>query len=125
MLKVLERHGITDVMAICARWYGGTKLGMGGLARAYSGALLGAIGEGEALGLFESIRIMAEGTIEAPQELAHLPFSLLGCFKGATIIGQEFDGAMATICFRLPIEDRSNLERAWAERSRGGKVRWS
>jgi len=124
MLKILEGHGITDVMAICIRWFGGTKLGTGGLARAYAGAALGAVSEGEAQGLFEEARIMAQGTIEAPQELAHLPFSLLAGFKNVEIIGQEYDGAVATISFRLPVEERPDLENAWAERSRGGKVGW-
>jgi putative IMPACT (imprinted ancient) family translation regulator len=124
MLKVLEGHGITDALVICARWFGGTKLGTGGLARAYAGAALGAVAEAEALGLVEYAKVMAEGTIEAPQELAHLAFSTLAGFKDAEIIGQDFDGARAKLSFGLPIGDRLDLERAWAERSRGGKVNW-
>ncbi|MBN9738573.1 MULTISPECIES: YigZ family protein [unclassified Pseudonocardia] len=39
MLEVLARRGLTDVVAVVSRWFGGTKLGAGGLVRAYSGAL--------------------------------------------------------------------------------------
>ncbi|WP_019819551.1 IMPACT family protein [Saccharomonospora saliphila] len=39
MLEVLTRRGLTDVVAVVSRWFGGIKLGAGGLVRAYSGAL--------------------------------------------------------------------------------------
>ncbi|MEQ3554362.1 YigZ family protein [Pseudonocardia nematodicida] len=39
MLEVLTRRELTDVVAVVSRWFGGTKLGAGGLVRAYSGAL--------------------------------------------------------------------------------------
>ncbi len=39
MLAVLRGAGMTDVVAAVLRWFGGTKLGRGGLVRAYAGAL--------------------------------------------------------------------------------------
>lgn len=36
MLAYLLRSGVGEVVAVCARYYGGVKLGTGGLARAYS-----------------------------------------------------------------------------------------
>jgi uncharacterized YigZ family protein len=38
ILQVLRGAGLSDVLAVVIRWYGGTKLGKGGLARAYAGA---------------------------------------------------------------------------------------
>lgn len=35
ILEVLRGHGISDVIAVVSRWFGGTLLGSGGLARAY------------------------------------------------------------------------------------------
>jgi uncharacterized YigZ family protein len=39
MLEVLTRRNLTDVVAVVSRWFGGVKLGAGGLVRAYSGVL--------------------------------------------------------------------------------------
>lgn len=39
MLEVLRRRELTDVVAVVSRYFGGTKLGAGGLVRAYSGAV--------------------------------------------------------------------------------------
>ena len=39
MLQVLRGAEVSDCLAVVARWFGGTKLGKGGLARAYAGAV--------------------------------------------------------------------------------------
>ncbi len=43
MLTVLVHSGVGDIAAVVTRYYGGTKLGKGGLARAYSGGVKNAI----------------------------------------------------------------------------------
>ena len=43
MLQVLRGAGLSDAVAVVARWFGGVKLGKGGLARAYSGAVQAAL----------------------------------------------------------------------------------
>ncbi|WP_256991019.1 IMPACT family protein [Rhodococcus sp. 06-235-1A] len=43
MLEVLRGHHLTNVVAVVSRYFGGTKLGTGGLARAYSGAVVEAL----------------------------------------------------------------------------------
>jgi uncharacterized YigZ family protein len=38
ILAAIEGAGLTDVMVVVTRWFGGTKLGVGGLVRAYGDA---------------------------------------------------------------------------------------
>lgn len=45
MLTVLLHSGVGEIVAVVTRWYGGTKLGTGGLARAYGGTVELALGE--------------------------------------------------------------------------------
>jgi len=39
MLTALLHGGVGEIVAVCVRYYGGVKLGTGGLARAYSGGV--------------------------------------------------------------------------------------
>jgi uncharacterized YigZ family protein len=43
MLEVLRGHGVSDVVAVVTRWFGGTLLGAGGLVRAYGDAVRAAL----------------------------------------------------------------------------------
>ncbi|MDN4160121.1 YigZ family protein [Nocardioides abyssi] len=45
MLEVLRGHGLSDVVAVVTRWFGGTLLGAGGLVRAYGDAVRAALEE--------------------------------------------------------------------------------
>lgn len=45
MLRVLQGEGLSDVVAVVVRWFGGVKLGKGGLARAYAGAVRQALAD--------------------------------------------------------------------------------
>jgi putative IMPACT (imprinted ancient) family translation regulator len=39
MLTALLHSGVGEIVAVCTRYFGGTKLGTGGLSRAYSGGV--------------------------------------------------------------------------------------
>ncbi len=52
MLAVLSGSGVGDIVAVVTRYFGGTKLGTGGLVRAYSGGVKEALAE---LALVEKI----------------------------------------------------------------------
>ncbi|WP_243301147.1 YigZ family protein [Geothrix oryzisoli] len=124
MLAVLEGAGATDLIAICIRWYGGTKLGTGGLVRAYTEGVQGALAEADGRGLWEEVKVLRTGVIRVPAALAHLPFALLGAFPDAALVEQAFEGEWATLRFECPPEQCPTLDHAWQERSRGGSIAW-
>lgn len=43
MLEVIKKRGLTDVLVVVTRYFGGVLLGAGGLARAYSSTAVGAL----------------------------------------------------------------------------------
>jgi len=43
ILTAIDREGLTDVLVVVTRYFGGTKLGVGGLARAYGDAAVEAL----------------------------------------------------------------------------------
>lgn len=63
MLEVLRRRELTDVVAVVTRYFGGVKLGAGGLVRAYSTAV------SEALDLAATVR--RESLTQASIDVAH------------------------------------------------------
>jgi putative IMPACT (imprinted ancient) family translation regulator len=124
MLAVLEGANATDLIAICIRWYGGTKLGTGGLVRAYTEGVQGALAIADERSAWDEVRILRTGEIRVAAIQAHLPFALLGAFPGTALLGQSFEGEVAVLRFECPPELVPALDHAWRERSRGGQIHW-
>ena len=124
MLAVLEGAEVTDLIAVCIRWFGGTKLGTGGLVRAYTEGVQGALAVADAAGVWETVRMLRIGEIRVPLAQAHLPFALLGAFPETAALDQVFDGGSAVLRFECPPDLAPTLEGAWRDRSRGGLIRW-
>lgn len=59
MLAQLQGADLLDVVVVVTRYFGGTKLGVGGLVRAYGGAVGQAIGAAKALEVLTPHRILA------------------------------------------------------------------
>ncbi|MFB9908403.1 YigZ family protein [Allokutzneria oryzae] len=60
MLEVLRRRELTNVVAVVSRYYGGVKLGAGGLIRAYGGAVAEAV---DLLGVVERRPVALVSTV--------------------------------------------------------------
>lgn len=70
ILNVLEENNLTNVLAVVTRYFGGIKLGKGGLIRAYSNSVSSTLSSG----------VIVQGVIL--QELQFiLPYNLLDQFK--------------------------------------------
>lgn len=60
MLQSILRHGLSDVGVIVVRYFGGIKLGAGGLLRAYSGAASDALEAAGRVTRVTTVRLLAE-----------------------------------------------------------------
>ena len=124
MLRVLEGEALVDVLVVCIRWFGGTKLGTGGLVRAYTEGVQLAVAEARAQGLLEELKVWVLGAIQVAPEQAHLPYAVLGAFAELEILGQSFGPEGARLDFRMAPGRTAALETAWRDKSRGGQVIW-
>lgn len=66
MLHVLQMKSLTNTLAVVTRYFGGIKLGTGGLARAYGGILAEAVEEAGVLCFMPHVRL--ELTIPIPRQ---------------------------------------------------------
>ncbi len=113
MLHALLHGGVGDVVVVVTRWFGGTKLGRGGLVRAYGGAVLHALREAPV-----TMRVRT-----VPFEVVTSFADLDGVRRvlethGATV--DHVDWAdVARISGRAPGATRDELERAVADASHG------
>jgi uncharacterized YigZ family protein len=77
MLNVVERRNLENVMVVVTRYYGGIKLGVGGLVRAYSGTTAKCLDRAAIIELFPT----AEYIIKAGFEWASSVHGLLAQFS--------------------------------------------
>jgi len=66
MLEVLRHRDMTDLVAVVTRYFGGVKLGAGGLVRAYSGAVAGALDVASGAGALLRRELLYEVEVPVP-----------------------------------------------------------
>ncbi len=113
MLELLRGRNLSDVVAVVSRWFGGTLLGTGGLARAYAGATRAALDE---VGVLERVLqdlCEVEVDIAAVGQLEHALRS-----RGARVLGVEYTGE-ALLRFAIPPAARDVAEEIVAELTSG------
>ncbi|MDX1502071.1 MAG: YigZ family protein [Thermoanaerobaculia bacterium] len=103
MLRVLRGAEIEQVVAVVSRWFGGVKLGRGGLARTYAAAVATALGEARVV----TLQAVAEIAVAIPYETLGAVKSALGRQVGRVVQERYGDSAVAWT-LRLP---RADLER--------------
>lgn len=116
VLAVLRGSDIGDIAIVVTRYFGGTKLGTGGLTRAYSEAARTVLAE---LPLERKIA-WSKLAADMPYSLYELVSRLLPTYE-AVVEDQEF-GALVTLYFRVPTAHADALSAAIVELSSGTVV---
>lgn len=115
MLHVLQMNELTNTLAIVTRWFGGIKLGAGGLTRAYTQSLADAVKE-------------ADFVRYTPHEkyTVFFPYTTAGAFenhiKGTDIIvkDRQFSDKVTVTFLTLP--DKAETHTRWLTDATGGKA---
>ena len=98
MLNVLTESGLTNLTCVVTRYFGGTKLGTGGLVRAYSGAVQAVLEDAQ------TVRLVTQ-----PSYQLQLPISEAGKIEakltqnGYQILARDF-AQDASLRFSAPLE---------------------
>ena len=72
ILNVLQHSGCCNLVAVVARYFGGTKLGAGGLVRAYSAATQKALDSLAKVELQPKVQLMIKGNFQFESDIRHL-----------------------------------------------------
>jgi len=113
MLTVLAHSGVGDIAAVVTRYYGGTKLGTGGLVKSYGGSVQQALATLPTVERVDTIDLrFAVGHAQVGAVLQALPTLT------AELLSQQY-GADAAFVVRLPVEQRPALEALVAHLTRG------
>jgi uncharacterized YigZ family protein len=113
MLNALLHAKVGDVVAVVTRYYGGTKLGTGGLVRAYGGGVQAALAT---LPVTERIEYVSLGVTIDYARLAAL--QQLCAEHEAEILDQEF-AEQVRVTLRVPDENAGSLRAALLDATRG------
>ena len=114
ILREIEGRGLTDVVVAVARYYGGTKLGVGGLARAYGEAAAAALDAGRP----------ARGTVRVPVVLRFAFADTAGAMRlldlfDADVAGQTHSPDGTALALRVRRSHAAPLRAAFAEATAG------
>ena len=113
MLTVLLHSGVGDIVAVVTRYFGGTKLGKGGLVRAYSGGVQQALKN-----MSLSYRVQFSSLAITLGYAAVSGFKLLLPDYEAEVEGEEF-GKDVTYRLKLPVEHVVNFRKAVGDLTHG------
>lgn len=105
ILAAIDGQGFDRVAVVVVRWYGGIKLGAGGLVRAYGGCAA------------ECLRTAARQPLVVMATLSlHAPFDALGSVHAAlpaalaTKLSEDFDPHGVTLRVELPLDCVADLK---------------
>lgn len=114
VLEAIGHAGISDVIVVVTRYFGGILLGTGGLVRAYTAAASGAIQQAELV----SMRLVVDCSLRVPYALFEQAQRMVAA-SGAKLQEPVFDDAV-TLLWRMPSGEETALCQSLSELTRGG-----
>ncbi len=114
ILSVIERRQLENTMVVVTRYFGGIKLGVGGLVRAYAGTTARCLDKADVLELFP----LAEYVIKAGFEWSSSVHGLLNQFS-AEKLEDNYDDQGLVLTIRCREADYGKLAGALRNASRG------
>ncbi len=115
MLEVLLKRELDHVAVVCVRWFGGTKLGAGGLVRAYGGTVAKALDDAGERFVPDRVRAVAR----LPYARLDVVHRLLDDWPGARKGDATFGADGAVLPFVALASDLEDLRRRLADVSSG------
>lgn len=113
VLEAIGHAGVSDVIVVVTRYFGGILLGTGGLVRAYTAAASGALQSAELV----TMRLVVDCSVRIPYGLFEQAQRIVaGC--GAKLEEPVFDDAV-TLQWRMPAGTEAALCRKLEELTRG------
>ena len=113
VLEAIGHAGLTDVIVVVTRYFGGILLGTGGLVRAYTAAASGALNAAEVV----RVRALVACSVSLPYPLFEQAQRLIDR-AGARLEEPQFAESV-TLKWRMPAGEEDMLCRALTELARG------
>ncbi|MDD8025982.1 MAG: YigZ family protein [Acidobacteriota bacterium] len=101
ILRILTRRELTNVLCVVTRYFGGIKLGAGGLTRAYGDAAKAAVDASRP----RPLRWLAAFRVELPHSVLQ-PFEHYLAKQGIEVVSREFRD-IAVLIVRVPVEQEA------------------
>ncbi len=111
----IKRMDLTDVAVFSVRYFGGTKLGTGGLVRAYSASARAVL---EIAGITE-IKIKKNISGEIPFDLVGMVMQRIDIYQDCELVSQTYNEKGAVISIRIPIDSVEKFIHEIREKSSG------
>lgn len=105
ILAAIDGQGYDQVLVVVTRWYGGIKLGAGGLVRAYGGAAAECLRRA----VRQPLIVMAEVEVEAPFDALGTVHALVAALD-AHKLAEHFEAEGVRLRVRLPASDVDGLK---------------
>jgi uncharacterized YigZ family protein len=120
MLEVLQKRNLNHVLAVVTRYFGGTKLGSGGLVRAYSGALAKALDEAGVIEIKDRVTL----SLEVPFAIMDSVHRFAESFDGLKREGLEYTETGMRLSVSIFAGDEVEFRKEMTELTRG-QVVWN